>query len=112
MKINRLLLASTSPYRLALLKQIGIDAETRKPHCDEDKISAPSPSELAAARSEAKGLSLLDVDDSCLVLDACPAAGAAAIDTDEEQHRFCGHRHSATRRISAPHCMSLRSSDS
>ena len=37
---------------------------------------------------------------------------AAAVDTDEKQSGFDGRHHSAIRRISAPHCMSLRSSDS
>jgi len=46
------------------------------------------------------------------ILDPCAAAGAAAVDTDEKQSGFGGRRHSAIRWISAPHCMSLRSSDS
>jgi len=46
------------------------------------------------------------------VFDPRPAAGAAAVDTDEKQSGFGGRRHSAIRWISAPHCMSLRSSDS
>ncbi len=46
------------------------------------------------------------------ILDPCAAAGTAAVDTDEEQSGFGVRRHSAIRRISAPHCVSLRSSDS
>jgi hypothetical protein len=46
------------------------------------------------------------------IFDPRPAAGAATVDTDEEQSGFGRRRHSVTRRISAPHCVSLRSSDS
>lgn len=58
MKINRLLLASTSPYRLALLKQAGLVVTAQKPDCDESSISAENPKALAQARSEGKGLSV------------------------------------------------------
>src|SRR5262245_13676444 len=45
-------------------------------------------------------------------LDPRPAAGAAAVDADEERCGFGGRCHSVTRRMSAPHCVSLRSRDS
>ena len=47
------------------------------------------------------------------VLDARPAAGAAAVDAGEQRIVLHGgRRHCATRRMSAPHCTSLRSSNS
>jgi hypothetical protein len=46
------------------------------------------------------------------ILDSCPATGAATVDADENQSGFCCPRHSVIRWISAPHCMSFRSSDS
>jgi septum formation protein len=58
MKINHLVLASTSRYRQALLNQVGISHRAIAPHCDEESITADDPSQLARARSEAKGLSL------------------------------------------------------
>ena len=46
------------------------------------------------------------------VLDARAAAGAATVNADEQRAGLCSRRHPATRWISAPHCTSLRSSDS
>lgn len=58
MKIHSLVLASTSPYRRALLNQVGLIHEALSPEVNEDEIDADDPSSLAWARSEAKGLSL------------------------------------------------------
>lgn len=58
MKINRLVLGSTSRFRQELLKQVGIVAETLGPELDEKSIEADDPQSLAWARSEAKGMSL------------------------------------------------------
>ena len=49
---------------------------------------------------------------SLRVLDARTASGAATVDAGEQRTRLGSRRHPATRRISAPHCTSLRSSDS
>ncbi len=58
MKINRLVLASTSPFRKALLERIGVQVALAAPTADEALVKAVSPADLAVARSEAKGLSL------------------------------------------------------
>ncbi len=58
MKINRLVLASTSPFRKALLERIGVQVALAAPTADESQVKALSPAKLAIARSEAKGLSL------------------------------------------------------
>ncbi len=58
MKINRLVLASTSIYRRQLLEQVGIRVDSGQPLCDESAIGGKNPEEIARNRSEAKGLSL------------------------------------------------------
>lgn len=103
MKINRLLLASTSPYRLALLKQAGITVTAQRSDCDESTISAATPYALAKARSEGKGLDLAVEGEGSLVIAADQvldfhgqAYGKA--DSREEAferlRRFAGHEHS------------------
>ncbi|MEU6989704.1 nucleoside triphosphate pyrophosphatase [Streptomyces sp. NPDC046465] len=80
---RRLVLASQSPARLGLLRQAGLAPEVIVSGVDEDKVTAPTPAELAlalaeakasvvAARPEAKGAlvvgcdSVLELDDRAL----------------------------------------------
>lgn len=58
MKINRLVLASTSPYRRQLLEKAGVTVSLAAPLADEESIRTQMPRELARLRSELKGLSL------------------------------------------------------
>ncbi|MCH0541774.1 septum formation inhibitor Maf [Streptomyces sp. MUM 203J] len=51
---RRLVLASASPARLGLLRQAGLDPEVIVSGYDENKITAPTPAELALALAEAK----------------------------------------------------------
>ncbi|MGV4982510.1 Maf family protein [Streptomyces sp. NPDC001709] len=51
---RRLVLASKSPARLALLRQAGLDPEVIVSGVDEDALTAPTPAELALALAEAK----------------------------------------------------------
>ncbi|MFE6808922.1 Maf family protein [Streptomyces sp. NPDC057681] len=51
---RRLVLASQSPARLALLRQAGLAPEVLVSGVDEDAVSAPTPAELALALAEAK----------------------------------------------------------
>lgn len=51
---RRLVLASQSPARLGLLRQAGLAPEVIVSGVDEDKVSAPTPAELALALAEAK----------------------------------------------------------
>ncbi|MFJ9962362.1 Maf family protein [Streptomyces avermitilis] len=51
---RRLVLASQSPARLNLLRQAGLDPEVIVSGFDEDRLSAPTPAELALALAEAK----------------------------------------------------------
>jgi nucleoside triphosphate pyrophosphatase len=52
--VRRLVLASASPARLALLRQAGFAPEVIVSGVDEDGLSAPTPGELARALAEAK----------------------------------------------------------
>jgi septum formation protein len=69
-KINRLVLASTSPYRLALLENAGLAVTPVAPHADEALVDAPEPMALARARSELKGVSLPLRDEPFLAIAA------------------------------------------
>lgn len=51
---RRLVLASASPARLGLLRQAGLAPEVIVSGFDENKITAPTPAELALALAEAK----------------------------------------------------------
>ncbi|MCX6131463.1 MAG: Maf family protein [Proteobacteria bacterium] len=70
MKINRLILASTSPFRLALLEKAGLLVSGQAPDTDEDLIQAPDPSRLALQRANAKALSLRGFSEEVLVIGA------------------------------------------
>lgn len=102
MKINHLVLGSTSSYRRALLNQVGLSHRAMAPVCDEESISADSPTELAKARSEAKGLSLPYDGETFIaitadqVLDFEGRSYGKAEDRDEARERlkqFAGNRH-------------------
>src|SRR5690349_3799896 len=51
---RRLVLASTSPYRKALLERLGIPFETAAPHVDERPLRGESPRETALRLSGLK----------------------------------------------------------
>jgi septum formation protein len=51
---SRLILASTSPYRRALLERLGIPFEVKAPGVDESALPAESPASLALRLAEAK----------------------------------------------------------
>src|SRR5688572_26077245 len=60
MSTPRLVLASTSPYRRALMEQLGIPFHCAAPACEEDALKDPrlSPRELAVKLARAKAESL------------------------------------------------------
>lgn len=68
MKINRLVLASTSPFRRALLERTGLRFTVAAAPVDEDAITGASPEALAAARSEAKALAVSRAEPDALVI--------------------------------------------
>ena len=102
MKINHLVLASTSSYRSALLDQVGIRHRALAPTIDEETITALTPVELAEARAKAKGLSLSFNGENFLaiaadqVLDFHGFAYGKAETVSEARKRlalFAGHEH-------------------
>ncbi len=102
MKINHLVLASTSSYRRALLNQVGIAHRSMAPRVDEELIQAPTPKALAEARSVAKGLSLSYTGETFIaiaadqVLDFQGRPYGKADDREEAADRlrtFAGHSH-------------------
>ena len=52
--MSQLVLASTSPYRKALLEKLGLPFETRSPNIDESPLQGESPAALVARLAEAK----------------------------------------------------------
>lgn len=70
MEIQKLILASTSPFRSALLASTGLTFSTCNSKVDETKIQSADPSDLARQRSEAKALAASDNYPSCIVIGA------------------------------------------
>jgi 7-methyl-GTP pyrophosphatase len=58
----RLILASTSPYRRALLERLGLPFEARAPAVEEREIPGEAPREMAARLAAAKAASIADAD--------------------------------------------------
>lgn len=69
-KINRLLLGSTSPFRAQVLRSTGIHFDTVSSLAREEDIKAPTPKLLASLRAEHKARHLPKLDDACLVITA------------------------------------------
>lgn len=86
-----LILASTSPYRAALLARLGLPFETRAPVCDEDrwKDHGLPPAELAATLARAKAESLADLPPGATVIggDQVAACGGRILDKPGERER-------------------------
>ncbi len=57
---KRVILASTSPRRVALLRQAGIRAQGIAPNCDEKRLSRESPAEMVRRLAEKKARSVWD----------------------------------------------------
>ncbi|WP_141735640.1 Maf family protein [Oligoflexus tunisiensis] len=70
MKINRLVLASTSRFRRVLLEQSGIQVFGIAPQCDEDAIEGADPLQTARLRAEAKAMSVGIVHENSIVIAA------------------------------------------
>lgn len=70
----RFVLASSSPARLETLRRAGIDPEVVVPGVDEDRVTAPTPSELAGRLAQLKAeavMALLADEPGPFVLVAC-----------------------------------------
>jgi septum formation protein len=70
LKINRLVLASTSRFRRVLLEQSGIQVFGIAPQCDEEAIEGANPLETARLRADAKALSVGTVHENSIVIAA------------------------------------------
>lgn len=102
MKINRLVLASTSRFRRVLLEQSGIQVFGIAPQCDEEAILGSNPLETARLRADAKALSVGIVHENSIVIAADQVlefqgrAYGKAADEDEARQRlreFSGQVH-------------------
>jgi septum formation protein len=102
LKINRLVLASTSRFRRVLLEQSGIQVFGIAPQCDEEAIEGSNPLETARLRADAKALSVGIVHENSLVIAADQVlefqgrAYGKAADEDEARQRlreFSGQVH-------------------
>jgi septum formation protein len=74
-KINQLVLASKSSFRVALLRQTGLAFDQADAQVDEAAIQANDPSQLALKRAEAKSVQV-QVQDAARQGQACVVIGA------------------------------------
>ena len=94
MKINRLVLASTSRFRRVLLEQSGIQVFGIAPQCDEESIEGSDPLQTARMRADAKALSVGSVTENSIVIAADQVlefngqAFGKAADADEARLRL------------------------
>ncbi|MEJ2362375.1 MAG: Maf family nucleotide pyrophosphatase [Gammaproteobacteria bacterium] len=66
--MDRLVLASTSPYRKALLEKLHLAFDVAAPDVDESPRPGESPEQLVARLAEAKAQSLADQFDNALII--------------------------------------------
>ena len=67
-KIEEILLASQSKFRLKICNDAGLPVRGVKSHCDEHQINDDSPAKLAMKRSEGKGREVKDINKNSLVI--------------------------------------------
>lgn len=65
---QKLILASTSPYRRELLSRLGLPFETANPQTDETPLPGESPEALALRLSEAKARAVADAYPDALII--------------------------------------------
>ncbi len=64
----KLILASTSPFRKAILDKLGIDFDTASPETDETALENETPQELVERLSIAKAKAIADKNENALVI--------------------------------------------
>ena len=64
----KLILASTSPFRKAILDKLGIDFETMSPGTDETALDSETPQQLVERLSIAKAKAIADKNENALVI--------------------------------------------
>lgn len=65
-----IVLASTSPRRMELMRTMGLAFRTVDPNVDEDQVYSPDPRTMAMARAEAKALRVAALEPGSLVVAA------------------------------------------
>lgn len=65
---QKLILASTSPYRRELLNRLGLPFEVANPHTDETPLPSESPEALSLRLSEAKARAVADAHPDALII--------------------------------------------
>lgn len=66
--IDKLVLASTSPYRKALLEKLQVEFTTASPDIDESALPGESPEQLVARLAEAKAKAIADQFSHALII--------------------------------------------
>lgn len=66
--MQRLILASTSPYRKALLERLGIPFDSAAPNVDEAHLPGEHPSQLVRRLAEAKARAVGDLHGDALII--------------------------------------------
>jgi septum formation protein len=77
---RRLVLASTSPYRRALLERLGLAFEVAAPNCDETPLPSESPAETASRLAVIKARSLQYPDALIIGSDQVASSGGVRLD--------------------------------
>jgi septum formation protein len=90
----RLVLASASPARLAVLRAAGVEPEVRVSGVDEEAITAPDPTALVRTLAEAKAAAAVRPDDDDLLVLGCDSM----LDLDGVAYGKPGTAAEATRR--------------
>jgi septum formation protein len=90
----RLVLASASPARLAVLRAAGVEAEVRISGVEEEAITAPDPRTLVRTLAEAKATAAVRPDDDDLLVLGCDSM----LDLDGVAYGKPGNAAEATRR--------------
>jgi len=77
---RRLVLASTSPYRRALLERLGLRFEVASPQCDETPLAGEAPQDTASRLAVLKAKSLRYADALVIGSDQVAFAGGKRLD--------------------------------
>ncbi len=66
--MQKLVLASTSPFRQQILRKLNIDFEVQAPDVDEDRLNNETPQQLVSRLSEAKAKAVAECHRDALVI--------------------------------------------
>jgi len=71
----RIILASSSPYRKALLQRFGLDFDQISPHVDEAQLTGETAENLVLRLAEAKARKLAITEENAIIISADQVAG-------------------------------------